>query len=113
MPLQRYLLVEGKLDAKGVGIPVSDPRTGLLQSGAQARFLGWKPKTAPPKDADFLIEFFEPVPQVVLDHNDTRRAIAKGDLILHDSCTARSFEEAAKALKVKRPAPPVKKGGES
>jgi len=113
MPLQRYLLVEGKLDANGVGIPVSDPRSGLLQTGAQARFLGWKAKAIPPKEADFLIEHFEPVPQVVLDHTDTQRAIKKGELTVHDQCTARSFEEATKALKVKRQAPPAKKGGEA
>ena len=116
MPLQRYLLVEGKLDAKGVGIPVSDPRTGILQTGAQARFLGWKPKANPPKDIDFLIELFEPVQQVVLDHNDTRAAIKVGDLTMHGECAARSFDEAAQKLKAQptHSAPKViKKGGEA
>lgn len=116
MPLQRYLLVEGKFDAKGVGIPVSDPRTGLLQTGTQARFLGWKPKATPPQDADFLIEHFEPTPQIVPDHHDTRDAIRKGELTMHAECTAKSFEEAKQKLQAKTPTGPIKnikKGGDA
>ena len=113
---QRYLLVEGKLDAKGVGIPVSDPRSGLLQTGAQARFLGWKPKAIPPKDPDGLIDMFEPVQQVVVDHHDTRDAIKRGELTLHGECVAKSFEEAMQKLQAKAPTTqikPVKKGGDA
>lgn len=116
MPQQRYLLVEGKLDAHGVGIPVSDPRTGILQTGAIARFLGWKQKAIPPKDPDFLIDHFEPAPQVVLDHGDTRRAIKKGDLTLHSECVAKSFEEATQKLKSQTATTslkPIKKGSDA
>lgn len=90
MPSARYLLVEG-VD----GFPVSDPH----HPGANpARYVGWKLRDAAAADPDHVLEHYQRERQVVLEHGDLRRAIAKGQLTLHREAAAKNYDAARAAL---------------
>jgi hypothetical protein len=90
MPSQRFLLVEG-VD----GHPVVDPHNPAANP---ARYIGWRLRSAPALDPDHVLEHYEPEQQVVLEHQDLRKAIAAGHLALRGQTVAKNHEAARAAL---------------
>ena len=103
--MQRFLHVRGK-----PGVPVSNPHT----PNDPMRFVGQKNTGVPhdPKVHDALMDVFEPVDEVILDHPDLAKPIRKGDLILLDKVGMRSLDKAREhfakpAQKIPAPKMPV------
>jgi hypothetical protein len=90
MPSRKFLLVQG-VD----GFPVSDPH----HPGANpARYVGFALRDKPAEDPDHVLEHYQREKQVVLEHQDLRRAIAMGQLELLGEKTAKNHDAARAAL---------------
>lgn len=96
MPSRRYLLVVGL-----PGHPVSDPHNPTANP---ARYAGWAHTPVPwvdektPPDVDHVLEHYAPVPQVVLDHVDLRKAIQHQQLKLVGHVVAKNHDAARVAF---------------
>lgn len=87
----------------GHGIPVTDPWNPIA---SPARFLGFRFKGGEPNERVIsFMAFYEPMPQVVMDHPGVQKAIAKGHLKVLGKCAAWDADDAAKQLMPKAPAP--------
>jgi hypothetical protein len=113
MPQRKYLLVQGV-----EGIPVSDPWAPIA---SPARYVGFRFKGGDPDPrALSAMAYYEPVPQVIVDHPLLQKAAKNKEITILAKCVAWDPDEAHR-LMVKAPkpaAPPDKitkapKGGDA
>lgn len=101
--MQRFLLVRGK-----PGIPVSNPHTQF----DPMRFVGQRRKTAHDEAIhDSLMDCYEVCEEVIPDHCDLVKPIAKGEVIVLDKVGARNLAAAQDHFAKKR-ATVARTGGE-
>lgn len=92
--MQRFLLVRGK-----PGIPVSNPHTQF----DPMRFVGQRAKTAhDPNKHDSLMDCYDVCEEVIADHPDLVKPIARGELECVDKIGARSLAAAQEHFAKKR-----------
>lgn len=92
--MQRFLLVRGK-----PGIPVSNPHTQF----DPMRFVGQRVKCAhDPEKHDSLMDCYEVCEELIADHSDLVKPIARGELVLVDKVGARTAVAAQEHFAKKR-----------
>lgn len=100
--MQRFLLVKGK-----PGIPVSNPHTQF----DPMRFVGQRRKAAHDEAIhDSLMDCYEVCEEVIPDHSDLVKPIARGEVIVLDKVGTRTLA-AAQDYFAKKRAPVVRDGG--
>lgn len=101
--MQRFLLVRGK-----PGIPVSNPHTQF----DPMRFVGQRVIAAhDPNKHDSLMDCYEVCDEVIADHPDLVKPIARGELVVVDKVGMRTAAAAQEYFAKKR-APIGRKGVE-
>jgi len=97
--MQRFLLVRGKS-----GIPVSNPHTQF----DPMRFVGQRVKCAhDPNAHDSIMDCYEVCEELIADHPDLVKPIARGELVVVDKVGARTAAAAQEHFSKKR-APAVR-----
>jgi hypothetical protein len=98
MPQRKYLLVQGV-----AGIPVSDPWAPIA---SPARYVGFRFKGGDPNPRSLsAMDYYEPIPQVIVDHPLLQKAASKGEITILARCIAWDADEALKQMTPKAPKP--------